>query len=205
MRRIAFPMVCFCDIPLSRAGKHAQRYGRYALGLTREWATNKSISPVFYIQPDSVLASSLLAILRTSRTNQGGDAAEQYRRDTVLLHSFVKPTAGPEQKDESAVEYVDYFQESEWRHVPTDRRIPTDGPPNLPSFEESRTELHKLTRAHAMLRFEARDLQHIVVEREDEVPRLLSFLWDFYKPLTEASRHLLLSRVTSFEALERDH
>lgn len=49
---ISFPMVCFCDIPLMRAGMHMEQYGRYCIGLNKN-VTLKQYSyifnPVFYI------------------------------------------------------------------------------------------------------------------------------------------------------------
>jgi hypothetical protein len=42
---IAFPMVCFCDIPLMRASQHRKRYGNYCIGLDKD-ATLKQWSPI---------------------------------------------------------------------------------------------------------------------------------------------------------------
>ncbi len=50
---IAYPMVCFCDIPLSRVGEHVKFYGEFGLGLTKEWAVTNSLSPVHYINASS--------------------------------------------------------------------------------------------------------------------------------------------------------
>ena len=47
--RSAIPMVCFCDIPLSQIRNHARDYGSYAIGLSKSWASQKSIAPVMYV------------------------------------------------------------------------------------------------------------------------------------------------------------
>jgi hypothetical protein len=56
-----YPMVSFCDIPLSIAQNQIKAYGSYAIGLTKEWATANKLNPVVYIEKDSFLAVDLRA------------------------------------------------------------------------------------------------------------------------------------------------
>lgn len=41
---ITFPMVSFCDIPLTRTSEFTKRYSRHAIGLTKEWALKKTLT-----------------------------------------------------------------------------------------------------------------------------------------------------------------
>lgn len=47
---IAIPMICFCDIPLSRANSHRSNYGNFCIGLNKEKikAQLPNINPVLY-------------------------------------------------------------------------------------------------------------------------------------------------------------
>jgi hypothetical protein len=49
----AIPMVCFCDIPLSKIKEHMEVYGTCALGMKKEWGIKNGISPVFYVSENS--------------------------------------------------------------------------------------------------------------------------------------------------------
>lgn len=56
---IVFPMVCFCDIPLSQVKRHTNTYGKYAIGLTKQWGMENKINPVIYTYPNSTTANLL--------------------------------------------------------------------------------------------------------------------------------------------------
>lgn len=51
---IAFPMVCFCDIPLSSITEHASKYGKYALGVSKDWGVKNAITPIIYTHINSI-------------------------------------------------------------------------------------------------------------------------------------------------------
>lgn len=45
---VAFPAVCFCDIPLSRIDEHVAFYGAFGIGLRKEWAVINNLNPILY-------------------------------------------------------------------------------------------------------------------------------------------------------------
>lgn len=54
---IAMPMVCFCDIPIMRAGKHRDTYGKYCIGVDKDMMKEKmkdSLNPVIYVSSDEI-------------------------------------------------------------------------------------------------------------------------------------------------------
>lgn len=46
---VYIPMVSFCDIPLTQISEHSTRYGQYAIGLSKNWASKNLINPLFYL------------------------------------------------------------------------------------------------------------------------------------------------------------
>lgn len=54
---VGIPMVSFCDIPLMRADVFTERYGQYAIGLSKEWGINNEINPILYISNNDIIDS----------------------------------------------------------------------------------------------------------------------------------------------------
>lgn len=50
---IGLPMVSFCDIPITRANDF-RKYGKYAIGMERNWGISKGINPITYIVSDNI-------------------------------------------------------------------------------------------------------------------------------------------------------
>src|ERR1019366_9075846 len=60
---IAFPVVCFCDIPIPAAAYHRARYGPYAVATSKLWTIGRDLNPVWYIQVGSSVRRHLGTVL----------------------------------------------------------------------------------------------------------------------------------------------
>lgn len=64
--------ICFCDLPLSQSHDHRSQYGQYGIGMTKDWAIEKGVSPVRYYHANSPFqadenARLMLDVLQHSR------------------------------------------------------------------------------------------------------------------------------------------
>jgi len=90
------PVVSFCDIPISEAEENKSKYGSYALGLTEDWAIEKGLTPVIYLQRYSHLAESLLKSVDLVVENEIRNAIESNSKlrsgdsSLSLLDAFLK-------------------------------------------------------------------------------------------------------------------
>src|SRR4030042_2244627 len=81
--KIGIPMVCFCDIPLSMTYSHMTDYGKYGIGMSKEWAKRNKLNPVLYLHKGSQ-ATQLIDNVLNSIT---GDITE-VRKFSVEIHSL---------------------------------------------------------------------------------------------------------------------
>lgn len=119
---LAFPMVCFCDIPVERHRilPHIGRYGRYGIGLSKEWGIRKGVQPVHYLIENSPFCGDL---------GEAFAAAESLPSDLPsssecdVLASFLITTlayAKPVYDRSNNGSFRSLEDECEWRFVPKD-------------------------------------------------------------------------------------
>ena len=120
---IAFPMVCFCDIPITAASHHRSRYGHYAVAVSKVWAITHDVNPVWYIHVGTSVRTHLEATLH----QEPPATLHAIPASMKALLPFMKKTVGS-QPDRGPLnrpnwhEIVEFDQELEWRHTPPSLR-----------------------------------------------------------------------------------
>jgi hypothetical protein len=125
------PRVCFTDIPGDHLDVHAERYGRFALGFSRNTILNWGGGPIWYINNHVSPAfggNALLYHIMTLVKHKGqklfiagklieGDEAANYINGAMTslyqMLSFVKEMSSQDSDDQG------YLNEREWRIVAT--------------------------------------------------------------------------------------
>lgn len=200
---IAFPMVCFCDIPLSRIADHVSFYGQYGLGMTREWATANALNPVLYVAGENPICSELRAL--NSHSNKlSDDEDKQKAKDSVrYLYAHVKPSRGFMSVDGSPLE-KDFYLESEWRHVPKCEGVKPYLRLKHFENEESLSQENANTDQHCRLQFTPKDVKYIFVRSDADIPDLINFIQSDMDHFPHSDTKVLMSRVTSLENIQGD-
>ena len=200
---IAYPMVCFCDIPLSRIGEHVDFYGKFGLGLTKDWATANNITPIQYIAQNSHIPNTfkdIVAQFSILDQNAGNKSSELLRY--LLAHS--KPTEGKMKKNGEFIT-KEFYQESEWRYVPKHERISDCLIPRDFGSSEIRMEKNHISKEHCLLKFSLNSVRYIFVEKDSDISNMVKFI---QSELKDQAHHcdlsVLISRITSLESIKRD-
>lgn len=165
IKSIAFPMICFCDIlpDPKRLEPHMAHYGRFALGLSKEWGRTAGAQPVHYVVEGSPYYSDLQCALRTAM----GLKYDKLDADTTALSDFLitqlaytKPLWGLNNNKSYC-----FQDECEWR------LLPSSLPENMPSYIPSPTKdalgnfQKTLWRPDTfLLRFKPTDIRQIYVK-----------------------------------------
>lgn len=202
---MAIPMVCFCDIPLSRIEDHTTTYGKYGLGMTKEWAIKKGLNPILYISQRSPLCTHIQNIY--DKFHSLDDEAEGFFEllglDLTKLMSFTKPLQGF-MASRTFLGEKDFFQENEWRYVPSTRAV-MHWIPRETYMDPAKLEAeNSLTLEHCTLNMEPADIKYIFVKSASEIPALVDFIERSDIGSSEADRKRLLTRIISLDEISTD-
>lgn len=199
---IAFPMVCFCDIPISRIDEHVGFYGSYGLGMTREWAEKNVLNPVMYFSGKTPLLDAVNA--NASRLFKlPEDLKEPALKDHRYFLAHSKPTRGA-MLISGKREEKDFYQESEWRYVPTGEGV-TEYLKEAQFGDDKKLEnYNQATRKSSLLKFSPADVRYIFVPRDSDIPRIVTFIQSELDGYPAVELKVLMSRVTSLESLAAD-
>ena len=112
--RLAFPMICLCDLPLSEFASNNWTYGEYAIGFKRDWAIRNGFNPVCYYHHQSNLMQRMYTLLRDAIS----ESLSGVMNMAIYFLSYYKPIEG--QLITSKREYKNYrfYDEREYRMVP---------------------------------------------------------------------------------------
>lgn len=201
---VAFPMVCFCDIPLSRISEHVDFYGEFGIGVTKDWALANNLNPVSYIAKNSTFCSSLNNVFKNNDYSNGKNGYyDGSGNDLNQILSFVKPLEGKMLLSGKPVD-KEFYQESEWRFVP---KTPEIQPWLDKSSYDDKSVLdtnHQKTKNISSLRISPQDIKYIFVKSDSDIPEIINYIQTKLDNYSGAELKILMSRVISLESISSD-
>ena len=203
----AVPMCCFCDIPLSQISDHISKYGCYAIGLKKDWAISKGITPVMYVHKESIPLKNIEKQFDILPSPSSEVASKwDLKMETLFLYNafYMKPYQGSQVIDKKE-RHIRFYDEREWRYVPPCFH----GKYHPFLFQEEfddpaiRESINSMNEQYG-LHFSPSDINFIIVKSEDEI-------LDFKKSLTsidwkspQEDVELLSTRLLSIERIQED-
>lgn len=200
----AFPMICFSDIPLSQVSEHLEFYGNYGIGMKKEWGIRKSINPVLYLQPDSLLAKSIATLMKNCFCV---NTAQLYLFEAIFeLTNYVKLYEGHIIRN-GIKTFRKFYNEREWRWIPK-RLINKKFNYNhlsLKDYNDSKKkEAANKFIANYKLSFEPCDIRYIIVSKDTEVEIMINYIEQIFKKHNFVNYKLLISNIITSEKIKND-
>jgi len=212
-REIGVPMVSFCDLKLSELGLHMEKYGRYGIGLTKEWANRNGLNPVLYISRYSPFTDGLLSGLDSihqhkSKLDMSGEGASisAVYMNIYNTYRFIKNYEGPLLREgEEKIENYRYADEREWRYVP-----PLEMPNLIPFVAITHIKTKSLknslneTIRHIKLSFKPEDIRYLIVEKDSDILELVEHIRGVNGNYNNETLTRLASRILTADQINKD-
>jgi len=202
----ALPMICFCDIPLTKIKIHVDNYGGYGIGLSKKWGEKNGLNPIKYINSESDLSKHYREFATHARS------LYDYRDNKIMgiffrLFSYVKPYEGILFKNKKKITFYD---EREWRFIPkitaedennniAKKVIGKEDYDNKNMLREHNKRLKK----NFPLHFKEDDINYILVRNKSQLLKIIATIKKM-KSFSSEEKDLLLTKVISIDQIFED-
>ena len=192
--KAAFPMVSFCDIPLSEIKNHIDAYGSYGIGLTKNWAKQTGLNPVLYIERKSRLSSNLLKQLnRIHLSNKNGNPDNELAFEFFDQISYCKNYEGRLVRGKINSDSYRFYDEREWRFIAFRSDINNEDPVLKHEIYLKNKLVINEKLKDCFVKFSYNDISYIIVDHEDEIPEMLKILNDVFEDIATSKELKILS------------
>lgn len=172
------PMVSFCDIPLSQVKEHIHKYGKYGIGLTKDWGTRKRLNPVLYFAQNSFIAKSYMRALQhfALPNDTSPDVMSNEQKALLDVVRYVKNYEGALKRKGKTIKDYRFSDEREWRYVPPVEEacemIVSESwyeHPENKELMDRKLETMRLT-------FDPNDIKYVIIDNDNEINELVDHL-----------------------------
>ena len=210
----AIPVVCFCDIPLSRITDHIAYYGNYGFGMKKTWAKDNKLTPVFYMQNNSALFNKISYAIK--KMFESGNIS-QFEDEALWLYLIKKASGidykidkengvGAESHELFVKSQRKFYDEREWRYIPSLQSYADSIKFSKEKFTKDELDEFSQVSLRNLLPFNFNDIQYIIVDTEKDRKELITYIrkkqndWD----ITDADLFLLISKIISCVQIKYD-
>jgi hypothetical protein len=203
------PLVSFCDLTitqLSQISRHTDDFGKFGIGLKKEWGESKGISPVVYVHNTSYPSKSIYNLITTfnskSKSLPKNEFYVKVRERLIDFFKFIKPYNGYWQKNKKLQQSIRYYDEREWRYSPTAARFKVYAGKKR-SNEAIVNRLSLELKKHTELSFDPDDIKFIIIDQQADIEGFFRAI-DRMKVSANRKRELK-TRIITFDEIREDY
>jgi len=210
IKEFAVPMVSFSDLRLSELKDNIGTYGKFGIGMTKEWAIINGLNPVMYASRESLFTENFMNgiddifNLVTKSSDTTGRFETAYN-NTINTLRYIKNYQGDLIRPGKKIKpnYV-FANEKEWRYVPP---ISNQLLPFIP-IDKIRTSQQKANFnkkvSHIRLNFQPDNIKYLIVEKDANINPLIAHLRQAKNRFPDETVDRLASRILTYEQIEKD-
>lgn len=225
----AIPMICFCDIPISRLSEHVDSYGSYAIGFNKRQLMRKYthlLNPVNYIVSErqikiaEKIRKETLDSVQQYKGSQVSSTLEDLDRsvisysDASYLIGYMKPYSDNKKKGK------DYYGECEWRILLEENVKFKTGESynwiwNVDEFNKWHKEYIESGRILdsnlPIMTFDINDIDVIILKSTSERDRFIKSVMNLTRlggkdmQDNDYNKYLLMSKVRFFDEIKKNY
>ena len=193
-----YPMVCFCDLPLSQMRRHINFYGNYGIGLKKEWGIKNGLNPVLYLSPDSILLKSIQDIPGVSNSKWIFDSSHR-------ILTYMKPYQGRFEHNNEVINNYRFYDEREWRYVLNNSQLEAKTRLLIFNQEEDIEKCNQqIENLGCRLEFEPSDINYLILKNDDEIEKFIDKVKRIKSKYSPIMREVLTSKITTVERINED-
>lgn len=212
LKKIAFPMSCFCDIHLNRLIYHMDNYGYYGVGIEKQWGIEQGIQPIHYINKNSELKNEYSKVMNGIFDISKEERSQHKVYHDYLLHKllFMKPIQGSMKTNEDYKER-NFHDEKEWRFIPSFKNVETELPLIIDQTQMNAKSYNIYSKGikqniELSIKLDLKYIKHIIVNTQDDRKELIKFILDnnIGKDEKDEETYILISKIMVFNELRED-
>lgn len=171
---IAIPMVSFCDIKISQIKEHIEKYGYYGIGLSKDWAMEKGLNPVIYLNSSSDFSVGIIGVIKDIVKNKKLTIEE--RMNLVNFLRYSKIYEGDLVRKGKVINKYRFADEREWRYVPQKKTNHLAWLAKNQYDTQEKKDTQNRTLLNEKLYFNANQILYLVVKKEKEIAEIISHI-----------------------------
>jgi len=209
-KEFAVPMISFSDLRLSELKDNIGTYGKFGIGLTKDWAIRNGLNPVMYASQDSLFTENFMTGIEKffELVNESSDTSGIYEiayNDTINTLRYIKNYKGDliRPRKKTVKDYV-FANEREWRYVPAiTEDILSFIPIENVQTSKQKSDFNQIAN-HLRLNFQPDDIMYLIVEKDSDINTLINHLRQVKGKFSRETVDRLASRILTYEQIEKD-
>lgn len=207
----AFPMTCFCDLPISQIASHLEFYGSYGIGMSKQWGMKNGLTPLTYIHKNStqlIYLRNLAKLIFSSTEDDDYTSRNHPRYQLFELAGFFKPYTGEMWRINKYVTKR-FYDEREWRYIPfilpeTDEINQLDYRLNQKEFlnDVKRAKANKYLADNHQLKFDFDDIKYIIIKSDEEAQAMTETINSL--SFSNIQKNILITKIISTQQIFED-